>query len=199
MASTNQYEFLTRWRAQATPEQVYDVIANPLDYPRWWPAVYLDTRQLASGDARGLGRRVCYHTRGWLPYTLSWESCSTELDRPRRIAIRATGDFNGRGIWTFGPDGQFVDITFDWQLTADKPLLRYLSFCLKPVFAANHVWAMARGEQSLKLELARRRAATPAEREQIAARPGPNKTSALWLSFGVLATLLILIALARLL
>lgn len=199
MARGNQYKFLTRWRVRATPQQVYDLISDPLDYPRWWPAVYLDTKQLAPGDAHGLGRRVHYHTKGWLPYKLRWESCSTEADCPRRIAIRATGDFDGRGIWTFESDGEFVNVTFDWQLTAEKPLLRYLSFFLKPIFAANHVWAMARGEQSLRLELARRQAATPAERDQIAAPPGPNKTSGLWLSFGALATLLILMALARLL
>ena len=38
-----------------------------------------------------------------------------------------------------------------------KPLLRRLSWLLKPVFAANHHWAMARGEESLALELRRRR------------------------------------------
>jgi hypothetical protein len=42
---------------------------------------------------------------------------------------------------------------------ADKPLLRYGSWFVKPIFAANHRWAMARGEESLKRELERRHAA----------------------------------------
>jgi hypothetical protein len=50
-----------------------------------------------------------------------------------------------------------VNITFDWKLVAEKPLLRYLSFLFKPIFSANHRWAMARGEESLKRELARKR------------------------------------------
>ena len=70
----------------------------------------------------------------------------------------ASGDFDGRGVWTFEQDGAFVDITYDWRLSAEKPLLRNLSFLLKPLFEANHRWAMAQGEESLKLELARRRA-----------------------------------------
>jgi hypothetical protein len=49
-----------------------------------------------------------------------------------------------------------VDILFDWRLDANKPLIRYLSFLLKPIFAANHRWAMARGEEGLRSELARR-------------------------------------------
>lgn len=76
--------------------------------------------------------------------------------RPNRLELRATGDFDGRGVWNLRQDGDQVGITFDWQLTADKPLLRYFSFLLKPLFAANHRWAMARGEESLKRELARK-------------------------------------------
>jgi hypothetical protein len=50
-----------------------------------------------------------------------------------------------------------VDIMFDWRIRAEKPLLRWLSFVLKPLFEANHRWAMARGEECLVRELARRR------------------------------------------
>jgi len=32
----------------------------------------------------------------------------------------------------------FTDITYDWRIRADKPLLRYLSFVFKPIFSANH-------------------------------------------------------------
>ena len=42
---------------------------------------------------------------------------------------------------------------------------------LRPFFAANHRWAMARGEESLALELRRRRARTEAERQAIPAPP----------------------------
>ncbi len=68
---------------------------------------------------------------------------------------------------------RFVDITYDWRLSAEKPLLRNLSFLLKPVFEANHRWAMAQGEESLKLELARRRATSDAERASVPPPPGP--------------------------
>jgi len=41
-------------------------------------------------------------------------------------------------------------------------------------FEANHRWAMARGEESLELELRRRRAGTAAERDSVPAPPGPT-------------------------
>ena len=59
----------------------------------------------------------------------------------------------------FEQDGPEVVITYDWQVSAAKPLLRRLSWLLKPVFSANHRWAMERGEESLRLELRRRRSA----------------------------------------
>ena len=87
---------------------------------------------------------------------------------------RREGDFLGRGVWTFtARDGQ-TEVAFDWRLRANKPLLRALSFLLKPVFSANHRWAMARGEESLRLELLRRRAPTEAERARVPLPPGPT-------------------------
>jgi hypothetical protein len=70
--------------------------------------------------------------------------------------IEAEGDFVGRGVWTFRPDRDHVEIELDWRIQADKPLLRWLSFILKPIFALNHAWAMARGRESLVRELTRR-------------------------------------------
>ena len=78
------------------------------------------------------------------------------VNPPHGFSLEAWGDLEGSGVWTFSQDGPMVDITYDWRIRAEKPLLRYLSFLLKPIFSANHRWAMARGEESLRAELARR-------------------------------------------
>ena len=186
---TNDYHFVTHWRVKGSAEEVYELISHPLDYPHWWPSVYLETTELEPGDGQGLGRRIRFLTRGWLPYTLRWESCAVDVQRPRRLEIRATGDFGGRGSWSLEQRGGVVEVTFDWKLTADKPLLRNLSFLLKPAFAANHRWAMARGQESLELELLRRRARTLEERGLIPGPRGPARTPALWLGLGVILLL----------
>ena len=173
MKSANQYHFITRWRVEGTCGEVADVLGDPLAFPRWWPSVYLDVQQLEPPDARGLGRRVSAVSKGFLPYTIRWESETTESRHPRGFTIVARGDFDGRGIWTFEQNGPFVDITYDWRLSAEKPLLRNLSFVLKPLFEANHRWAMAQGEDSLKLELLRRRATSDAARRAIPVPPAP--------------------------
>jgi hypothetical protein len=170
---SNQYAFVTRWRVEGTCGEVADVLGDPLELPRWWPSVYLHVEELRPPDARGLGRVARLHTKGWLPYTLTWESEIVESRYPHGFALVARGDFDGRGVWTFEQDGAWVDITYDWRLSAEKPLLRNLSFLLKPLFEANHRWAMAQGEMSLTLELARRRATSDASRNLIPAPPGP--------------------------
>ena len=154
--TSNNYHFVTHWEIPGTCEGVSDVLADPMDLPRWWPSVYLNVEQLRPPDGRGLGRRVRLLTRGRLPYTLRWEFEVVESRHPHGFTIDASGDFDGRGVWTFAQRAGLVDVTFDWNIRAEKPLLRYLSFLLKPIFEANHRWAMAQGEICLKRELSRR-------------------------------------------
>src|SRR5205814_559889 len=55
------------------------------------------------------------------------------------------------------------------------------------LFEANHRWAMAQGEESLKLELARRRAISDAARAAVPPPPGPVTYAAAGLLAGTLA------------
>jgi hypothetical protein len=165
-AADNEYAFLTRWRVEGTCGEVADVLRDAPALARWWPSVYLSVESLANDRFR-------VHTKGWLPYTLDWEFEVVESRYPHGFTLVARGDFDGRGAWTFEQDGAFVDLTYDWRLRAEKPLLRRLSFLLRPLFEANHRWAMAQGEASLRLELARRRATTEAARAAVPPPPGP--------------------------
>jgi hypothetical protein len=170
-----EYAFLTHWRLRGTAQEVYDVLADPLELVRWWPSVYLEVKELQPPDpATGKGRVVGLYTKGWLPYTLRWNFTVTELTPPTGFKLVAHGDFEGTGVWTLRQDGDFVDVTYDWRISAEKPLLRYGSVIFRPLFAANHRWAMARGEESLALELRRRHAKTATEREAVPAPPGPT-------------------------
>lgn len=188
----NEYHFITTWRVPGSVEEVTEIIADGTDLPRWWPAVYLDVRELEPGDERGVGKVIDLYTKGWLPYTLRWKFRVSEIGH-QTVTIQAEGDFVGRGIWTFEQDGDWVNIIYDWKISAEKPLLRTLSALMKPIFSANHRWAMAKGEESLLLELARRRAKTQAERERIPSPPGPTTTSTLPLLLGTLGVIGVLV------
>jgi len=173
----SDYHFLTRWRVRATPDEVFAILSAPLDYPRWWPAVYISVRAMLPGS------KVSLLTKGWLPYQLRWVATTTESQPPHLLAFTATGDFEGRGIWSIVADGPFTDITFDWKITASKQLLRYLGLVLRPAFEANHRWAMAQGEKSLELELQRTRAWNVEQMNAIEPPPEPiNSLQRMWKS-----------------
>ena len=96
----------------------------------------------------------------------------TTEKREDGFTVKAVGELEGTGVWHFEQDGDFVNVTFDWTVIANKPLIEKLSFILKPIFRSNHNWTMRRGEESLKLELLRRRAKS---NEELAKIPPPPK------------------------
>jgi hypothetical protein len=155
--ASNDYHFVSRWRVEATAEQVSDLLEHPTGFVRWWNTVYLEVEEIESGAGpHGVGTVMRLLTKGFLPYRLRWFLRITDSRHPYGFALDAWGDFVGRGVWTFEPDGDWVDITYDWRLRVEKPLIRRLSFLLKPAFEANHSWAMSQGAQGLKRELSRR-------------------------------------------
>ena len=163
---TNDYHFVSHWRVEGTCREVADILGDPMQLSRWWPSVYLKVDQIDAPDSNGVGGRYRLVTKGRLPYSLRWEFRVVESHYPHGFTIVARGDFDGRGVWTFRQNGRAVDIVYDWRIRAEKPLLKYLSFVLKPIFKANHRWAMAEGEESLNHELERRRTqATTLSRE----------------------------------
>lgn len=166
------YHFVTDWVvADASCDEVFAILHDADALPRWWPSVYLSVAR--EGELTRL------HTKGWLPYTLRWDFRVTIDEPPHRLGIEASGDFVGTGLWTLRTEGGAVHVNYDWRISATKPLLRRLSWLLRPVFSANHHWAMRTGLVSLRLELARRRARTDAERAAIAAPPPPTFRSML--------------------
>ena len=170
-----EYHFVTNWKIPGTAQEVAEVLGDPLGLVRWWPSVYLRVTELKPGNPEtGVGRVIDLYTKGWLPYTLRWQFEVTESRGAAGFKLVADGDFVGTGVWTLTQQGEVVDVQYDWRIRADKPLLRYGSFLFRTIFSVNHHWAMARGEESLKLELRRRHAKTDAERQAVPAPPGPT-------------------------
>ncbi len=178
----NSYHFVTTWPVSGTREEIAEILADAPDLARWWPSVYLRVREVEPGDDRGLGKVVDLWTKGFLPYTLRWRFEVTRSDPPHAFRLEARGDFVGTGIWTLTPiraagdaRGPLTEVSYDWTVTAEKGLLKRFSTLLKPVFSANHHWAMRRGEESLRLELARRHATDdPLFAGTIRKPPGPT-------------------------
>jgi hypothetical protein len=154
--NSTQYHFITRWLVNENAERVYRILENAEDLVRWWPDVYLQVKRIEKGDENGIGKKIELYTKGYLPYRLTWTFVVTEANFPKGFSIRASGDFVGTGVWAFNQINENqTEILYDWRISAEKPLLKYLSWILKPLFKSNHLWAMKKGEESLKKEIER--------------------------------------------
>jgi len=141
------YRFVDEWDVAAAPEAVFNAIADSRTYPDWWRPVYLEV----GGDGRAeVGGEARQHFKGRLPYHLHTRSVIVEIDRPHRVAADVYGDLRGRGTWTLSPTSHGTHVRFDWQVYADRTLLRVLTPLLRPLFRWNHNWAIARAMEGLE-------------------------------------------------
>ena len=141
------YVFVDEWDVAAPREAVFAAIADARTYPEWWRPVYLDVD--ADGPAE-LGKESRQHFKGRLPYHLHTRSRVVALDAPRTVTADVDGDLRGRGTWTLTPTATGTHVRFDWQVHADRRLLRALTPVLRPVFRWNHNWAIARAMEGLE-------------------------------------------------
>jgi len=169
ITTKTDYNFLTTWHVNATKEEVYRLLEDVDALATWWPSVYLDVKVREKGEPGGVGKLVELYTKGWLPYALRWKFRVTATNLPNGFSLQALGDFVGTGVWNFEQDGPTCVITYDWRISAEKPLLKRLTWLLRSAFSANHEWAMQKGLQSLELELRRRKG-----EKEVPLPPGPT-------------------------
>ena len=145
--------FVDEWHVPAPVEAVYELLSCPREYPAWWGEVFLR----AEGDAgpAAPGKRARLETRGRLPYRLRWELVCVEAQAPSRLVSQIHGDVVGDGIWTLTPLDGGTLVILEWRVEVCKPLVRHLTPLLRPLFAWNHRWAMARGEERIVAALSR--------------------------------------------
>jgi uncharacterized protein YndB with AHSA1/START domain/quercetin dioxygenase-like cupin family protein len=156
-ATSREYLFVDEWDVAAPPEPVFAALADGRSYPDWWRPVYLSVE--ADGEP-AVGKVARQHFKGRLPYHLKTESRIVDFDPPRSLSVDVDGDLRGHGKWTLTPaGGGGTHVRFDWQVFADRPLLRALTPVLRPAFRWNHNWAIKRAMEGL--EPYARRAAAP--------------------------------------
>ncbi len=170
----NEYHLITRWRLRASLDELEQLFHDVEALAQWRPAAFLQVQTVTPGSQGERGKVVRLQIKGWLPYTLRFHFRVTELDVRRRFVVVVWGDFEGRCIGTVQDQGSHLLVVFDWKVQVQKPLVRRLSWILKPVFIANHLWVMARGRESIALELARRRAARHERCRELPSPPGPT-------------------------
>ncbi len=151
----SRYALVSCWRLQAPAERVWDALARPAEWPRWWRYVERVT-EIEPGDANGVGARRRFTWSSRLPYRLSFEMRTTRMERPRIIEGVASGELNGTGLWELEPGAGVTAARYTWTVMTDKAWMNALAPLVAPVFSWNHGQVMREGQRGLARELALR-------------------------------------------
>jgi len=138
----SHYRFRSLWSLPAPPADVYAVLEQAEDYPRWWPQVREVNR---IDDTSGLIR-----IRSVLPYDMTFTAREVRRDPAAGVLeINMSGDIDGWARWTVTADGPGSLVRYDQEVYVTKPLLRRLAVPGRPVFRANHALMMRAGRRGL--------------------------------------------------
>ena len=147
-----RYALSTEWLLDAPAEPIFDALAEPEVWPRWWP--YAESVVLvARGDAQGLRSVYRYVWSTRLPYRLSFEMTTTASRRPTLLEGTARGQLSGIGRWRIVRDGEASCVRYDWIVSTGKRWMRTLAPMLRPLFEWNHDQVMAAGGRGLARHL----------------------------------------------
>jgi uncharacterized protein YndB with AHSA1/START domain len=151
--AAKQFNLMTEWRLDAPVERVWPLLTSIEEWPLWWRAVS-KVELLKAGDANGLGsiHRITWKTA--LPYQLTFDTRMTRIEPMSIIEGQASGELDGRGLWTLRPEGERTHVRYDWNVEVTKRWMRVLEPILRPVFAWNHTVVMGWGEEGIRSRLA---------------------------------------------
>jgi hypothetical protein len=148
---SNKYHFEDHWDVPFPIQDVWEVLSRQREFPVWWQGVYLSAKPLngSNGEPK-VGSRIAAVARGWLPYKLRFTIETVALEKPRLIVFRASGDFEtDDSRWILTPKGTGTHVVLDWNPIVEKPIVKFFSPILKPLFRWNHNWTMVRGQRQI--------------------------------------------------
>lgn len=145
--SRYQYHFETHWKFEADIEQIWELI-NGFDHGDWWNG--MDAKKIKRGKRlNGVGDRfiTTFHTK--LLYQLSFESEVLKKESPRYIEIKASGELEGKGIWTLSQEGKITHVRYTWEVNTNKKWMNFAAPLLRPFFVWNHNQVMDEGAKGI--------------------------------------------------
>jgi carbon monoxide dehydrogenase subunit G len=142
------YHYVSTWQLQAPIEQVWAALNDLEHLPSWYSGVQ-QARELAPGDAQGVGRRVRYVIKGRLPLRLAFEATTTRAVPPRDQELRAEGELAGTGRWSLGQHGEVTTVRYAWDVRTTRPWMNLLAPLARPLFAWNSRGVMLQAGEGL--------------------------------------------------
>jgi uncharacterized protein YndB with AHSA1/START domain len=134
------FTFDRSWRFACSGEQLWDVLADTDEYPRWWS--WLDG---FACDGLHEGATARFAVRPPLPYRLRLAVQVDEVVPGERVATTVGGDLAGRAHLRLQPAGAGTDVRMTWSLTLQRPALLAVERVARPAMVWGHDRVVAIG------------------------------------------------------
>ena len=144
----HRYGFLTTWLIEAPRQAIWDLLADVEGWPAWWAGVAA-AKELDPGDEHRVGSRYRVRWRAPAGYSVEFDFTVDEVDEPRRMAGRSTGDLEGVGVWRLFEQDGTVAVVYEWEVEATKAWMNALGPLPRPIFRWSHDRVMAGGGEGL--------------------------------------------------
>ncbi|MCR9121315.1 MAG: hypothetical protein NXH91_03505 [Phyllobacteriaceae bacterium] len=144
------FDLASCWLLDGSPEEVVALFHDPMSLTHWWSEVFMRGEMLSGCAANGTGLTARFYTKGLLPHTFQFTARIQDANAPKAVQIRTWGDFDGRCDIFLAAQGDKTRIDIRWQVNVCQPYIRALLGVGRPIFIANHRWAMRRGRLGLQ-------------------------------------------------
>ena len=142
------------YRFAIDPDGLWSALDSTGDYQRWWP-------WLRAFDADGLvtdGLWRCA-VRPPLPYTLRFTIHLVEVDPPRRITARLSGDIAGVAQIEIAPSADGCAVRLTSTLAPSSRAFAVVATVARPIVRRGHDWVLDTGAAQFAARALTRRAA----------------------------------------
>lgn len=162
--SMARYQLFTEWWVGTSPDSVWEAIADYEDWPEWWPGIR-SVELLHGGDEKGIGAVLRQRWRSRLPFTLVFDLEMQNIERPRVLEGRASGDLVGKCAWTLEGDAGGTILRFSVDVSPGRWWMNLPVPMAGLVFRSNFGTVLGWGREGLAGRLG-----TPVEDRTAAAR-----------------------------
>ncbi len=154
MKKTYTFNINSIWNVNVPATDLSFVIDNPQKISQWWSAVFLQADVLGGDFYAQGGLKVKLRAKGILPLSFKFIARVFYNQSKQQLIVKTRGDFSGIGtINLVAVHNQKSQIHINWRTSVNNHLPYPLMLLFKPIFIANHHWAMRRGIQGLMTEL----------------------------------------------
>mgnify|MGYP003463232706 CR=1 FL=1 len=140
------------WTLQASPVEVWSVLASAQEWSRWWPG--LTSTVVKAGNPDGVGTAGDLTFASPLGYRLRLGLEVTSSSPPQEVGTRRVGDRIGTAHARLLGYRDSTIVIIDWRVHLNRPVLAQAERVVPRVMHWAHHEVMRAGERGLRAHLA---------------------------------------------